>query len=126
MRKTVKVRLPAELDDSELPDFVSTTVGSYYDALDTQAPDEAEGDARGPRAPAASAPAIAAHDIRITSVAVSDDAVAVNYQLPPAAAGAPADADALAEAPQRVLMGERRGRWLIFQRFFPSGARRSR
>lgn len=98
---TVKVRVPPGLTDEDMPDFVSSTVDSYYDALDLS--DQSAGNA---------ASGVKSEDVRIASVAVSDDSVAVNYLVP-------SPQDELGE--QRVVMAERRGSYLVFPRLFGQG-----
>jgi hypothetical protein len=110
MKKTVKVRLPSDLQDEDLPDFVSTTIDSLYAALDVQLTDPTQHAAK--------------DDVRVTSVALSDDAVAVNYKVGKPAQGSLLDDELLDTSDQRVVMGERKGRWLIFERFIPAALRR--
>lgn len=108
MKKMVKVQLPAGLHDEDIPDFVSTTIDSLYGALDVELVDQQQ--------------LARVDDIRVTSVALSDDSVAVNYKVGPGTA-LREDDDLSGEA-DRIVMGERKGRWLIFERFIPAAMRR--
>lgn len=106
MAKSVILKLPPQLEEEDVPDFVSTTIDSLYDALNTEIKSETR--------------CAALKDITVTSVALSDDDIAVNYNVAIDSHQAWERGDLPQGSIDRLIVGKRQGRSLIFDRFVPS------